>query len=136
MEFHFGSTPPVKSCKIASLSSTSRAKHCVVYFLLNFVLLLSIPKSDLLIILFPVLRIDADTLGENEKLFLMKLFCQRPWTARNNSISCLDDSISCSEYSIWTPQVKYQTFCKIRFSIPALKIGYIILFTVVNFKII
>ena len=118
--------------------------------LLHSVLLLSIPKQDLLIILFlcgtgniiklnwswnkiilfpvwmilfSVLRIDAGNLGGNKKHFVMKLFCQRPWSARNNSISCLVDSISCSEHSIWTLQGRYPTFCKIRFSIPALKIG-------------
>ena len=31
MEFQIGSTLPVKSCKIASLSYTSRAEHCAVY---------------------------------------------------------------------------------------------------------
>ena len=38
MEFHFGSTLPVKSCKIASLSYTFRAKQCAVYFHLNIVI--------------------------------------------------------------------------------------------------
>ena len=37
MEFHFSSTLPVKSCKIASLSYTFRTKQCAVYLLLNIV---------------------------------------------------------------------------------------------------
>ena len=45
MEFQIGSALPVKSCKIASLSYISRAKHCVVYYLLNSILLLSIQNS-------------------------------------------------------------------------------------------
>ena len=38
MDFHFGSTLPVKSCKIASHSYILRAKQSAVYFLLNIVI--------------------------------------------------------------------------------------------------
>ena len=38
IDFHLSSTLPVKSCKIASLSYTSRPKHCAVYYLMNSIL--------------------------------------------------------------------------------------------------
>ena len=34
----------------------------------------------------------------------MRLFVLRPGSAGNNSISCLDDSISCFENQFWTPK--------------------------------
>ena len=42
MEFQIGSTLQVNACQIASLSQTSRAKHCAVFYLLNSISLLSI----------------------------------------------------------------------------------------------
>ena len=47
IDFQLGSILPVKSCKIASLSFASRAKHCTVYFLLNSALLSSIKNQFL-----------------------------------------------------------------------------------------
>ena len=35
IEFQLGSALPVRPCKMASLSFTSRPKHCAVYYLLN-----------------------------------------------------------------------------------------------------
>ena len=48
IDFQLGSTLPVKSCKIASLSYISRAKHCAVYYLLNYILLLSMQNLSFL----------------------------------------------------------------------------------------
>ena len=47
------------------------------------------------IISFPVLKIEFELLGSNEKHFVRDVFDQRLGSGRSNSISCLDDSISC-----------------------------------------
>ena len=56
MEFHFGITLPVKSCKIASLFYTSGALHCAVYYFLNSILLLSIQTLS-----FPIFHFLSET---------------------------------------------------------------------------
>jgi len=43
------------------------------------------------------LKIIFEPLGTNEKHSVKEVFDQRPGSERNNSISCLDDSISCFE---------------------------------------
>ena len=49
------------------------------------------------IIPFPVLRIDFEPFGLNEKYFVKGVFDKSPVSKINNSISCLDNSISCFE---------------------------------------
>ena len=49
------------------------------------------------IIQFPVLKINFETLGTNEKGIVREVFDKRPGSLRNNSVSCLDKSISCFE---------------------------------------
>ena len=44
-----------------------------------------------------------------------KFFDQKPGSGRNNSISCLDDSISCFENQFWIPWNKWETFYKKKF---------------------
>ena len=46
---------------------------------------------------FPVLKINFKPLGTNERHLVKEVFDQRPGSRRNNSISCLDNSISCFE---------------------------------------
>ena len=46
------------------------------------------------IISFPVLKINFETLGTNEKHLVKEVFDQRPGSGTNNSISCLDNAIS------------------------------------------
>ena len=56
-----------------------------------------------LMILFPVLKLNAKLKGEHEKHFVKEVI----WSgglARNNIISCLADSISCFEHLIWALQ--------------------------------
>ena len=50
MEFLIGSTLPVNSCKIVSISYTSRAIHCALYLPLEFYINIINTKSVLLII--------------------------------------------------------------------------------------
>ena len=45
----------------------------------------------------PVLKINFDLLGENEKPFAIEVFDQRPGSGSNKSISYLNSSISRSE---------------------------------------
>ena len=47
------------------------------------------------IIPFPVLKINFKPLGLNDTQFVKDVFDQRPGSGRKNSISCLDNSISC-----------------------------------------
>ena len=64
-----------------------------------------IPFPDLMI-LFPVLKIELEPSGSNEKHLVKEVFDQKPGSWRKNSISCLDDSISCFENLFWTPWIK------------------------------
>ena len=82
------------------------------------------------IILFPVLKINFEPHRTNEKHFLKKVFDQRPGSWRNNSISCLDDSISCFENQCWTTWSKWKTFCNRSFLIRDPEVGDIIPFPV------
>ena len=54
MEFQIGSTLPIKSCKIASLSYTSRAISCALYLPLEFYIIIINAKPVHLIIPFPM----------------------------------------------------------------------------------
>ena len=49
------------------------------------------------IIPFPVLKLNFEPLGSNDKHFVKEVFYQRPGSVRNDSISCLNNSISCFE---------------------------------------
>ena len=49
------------------------------------------------IIPIPALKTSSEALGTKEKHFAKEDFYQRPGSGRNNSISCLDYSISCLE---------------------------------------
>ena len=55
------------------------------------------PEIEIWIIPFSILKIDFEPLGSNGKHFEKKFFDQRPGIGRYDSISCLDDSISCFE---------------------------------------
>ena len=46
------------------------------------------------IIPFPVLKINFEQFGTNERYFVKEVFDPRPESGRNNYISCLDNSIS------------------------------------------
>ena len=46
---------------------------------------------------FPVLKTNFEPFGSNKKHFVKKVLDQRLGSGRNNSISCLDNSISCFE---------------------------------------
>ena len=58
------------------------------------------------------------------------LFDQRPGSERNNSISCLDHSISCFETQFWAPWEIWRWCDKISFLIRGLEVGEIIPFPV------
>ena len=54
-------------------------------------------KFPVWIIPFPVLKINFELLGMNEKHFVKEVFWSQAWNRINNSISFLENSISCLE---------------------------------------
>ena len=70
----------------------TKFKHYYRWFLVNKVKVKV--KVKVWIIPFPVLKINFEPLGSNERHLYKKFLNQRPGSGRNNSISCLDNSIS------------------------------------------